>query len=84
MTNETSLSHPENLSNHILLRNYLRNNNRAVEAYGKLKQELAEKYPNDIDSYVEGKTSFIVNILEKAGMEIESLNRITRINKKDK
>ncbi len=74
----------ENLSNHILLRNYLRNNKRAVEAYGKLKQELAEKYPNDIDSYVEGKTSFIVNILEKAGMEIESLNRITRINNKDK
>jgi len=74
----------ENLVNHLLLRNHLRNNKSAAEEYGKLKQELAEKYPNDIDAYVKGKTSFIINILEKEGMDKEALNRITRINKKDK
>lgn len=74
----------ENLVNHLSLRNYLRNNKSAVESYGKLKQELAEKYPDDINAYVEGKTALITSLLEKEGMNVETLNRITTINKKDK
>ena len=50
---------------HITLRNYLRENEQARREYENLKKQLAEKYPNDIDSYCEGKSEFIQSILEK-------------------
>ena len=51
------------LQNHLLLRNHLRGNEQDKERYGLLKKELSERYGNDVDSYVEGKTEFIVQIL---------------------
>ncbi|ERJ12129.1 GrpB family protein [Haloplasma contractile] len=69
------------LENHLRLRNYLRDNENAVREYGKLKKSLAVKYPNDIDSYIEGKTSFITNILTKVGMS-RHVSDITEQNKK--
>lgn len=74
----------EGLINHLLLRNHLRNNKHSVEAYGKLKQALAKKYPKDISAYVEGKTALITRILEKEGLDKKSLSNITKVNKKDK
>ncbi|MBC9930259.1 GrpB family protein [Chitinophaga qingshengii] len=72
------------LKNHLQLRNYLRQHPEAVRQYGRLKQELAAKYPNDIDSYVEGKTAFITAILAHTGMEANALQDITAQNKATK
>lgn len=71
----------ENVVNHLMLRNHLRNNQYAVEAYSKVKRELAEKFPEDIDAYIDGKTELIVSFLRKEGMGKEALDRITDINK---
>lgn len=72
----------ESLRNHLLLRKYLRNNQQAAVAYGKLKQELAKQYPSDIDAYVEAKTGLITSFLSEAGMNEEALSRIFEENKK--
>lgn len=72
----------ENLKNHLLLRNHLRNNKEAAELYGRLKQELAKRYPNDISSYIEGKAELITSILKSEGMTLEELERIDEINRK--
>ncbi|NML37616.1 GrpB family protein [Chitinophaga sp. G-6-1-13] len=72
------------LKNHLQLRNYLRQHPEAARQYGTLKQELAVKYPNDIDSYVEGKTAFITGILAHTGMEADALKNITAQNKATK
>lgn len=74
----------ENLENHLLLRKHLRDNKEAVEAYSAIKRELAEKYPNDIDSYVDGKTDLITEFLKAEGMDSDEIDRIELINKKDK
>ena len=41
----------------------MRNHPEKVQEYGNLKVELARKYPYDIDSYIDGKTDFILDIL---------------------
>lgn len=74
----------ENLENHLLLRKHLRDNKKAVEAYSAIKLELAKKYPHDMDSYVDGKTDLITGFLKAEGMNIDEINRIASINKKDK
>jgi len=37
-----------------------------AQAYGRLKEDLARRFPEDIDSYVEGKSEFIREIDAKA------------------
>jgi GrpB-like predicted nucleotidyltransferase (UPF0157 family) len=69
------------LLNHLHLRNYLLAHPAAVAQYSALKQELAAKYPNDMDSYVEGKTAFITGILKKTGFDDAVLNGITEQNR---
>ncbi|MBC9914188.1 GrpB family protein [Chitinophaga varians] len=69
------------LKNHLQLRDYLRQHPDTARQYGTLKQELAVKYPHDIDSYVEGKTAFITGILAHTGMEEDALKNITAQNK---
>lgn len=51
------------LHNHLTLRDHLRANPTDRNAYAQLKFDLAQKFPNDIDSYIAGKTDFILNIL---------------------
>ncbi|QJB35778.1 GrpB family protein [Chitinophaga oryzae] len=72
------------LKNHLELRNYLRQHPEAALQYGTLKQELAARYPHDIDSYVEGKTAFITGILAHTGMGADVLKDITAQNKATK
>lgn len=72
------------LKNHLALRNYLRQHPDTARQYGALKQELAAKYPHDIDSYVEGKTAFITGILAHTGMGTDVLKDITAQNKAKK
>lgn len=73
----------ENLENHLMLRDFLRGNPWAIEEYSNLKMELAKKYPEDIDSYVEGKTALITGYLEKQGLNNDALKRIRKINEKE-
>ena len=37
-----------------------------AQAYSDLKEELARKFPEDIDSYMDGKDAFIKEIDRKA------------------
>ncbi len=69
------------LNNHLLLRDYLRSHPKAVIEYGALKKQLAAKYPYDIDSYIEGKTTFILNILQKQGFGSETVKDIQEQNR---
>jgi len=73
----------DNLQNHLLLKKHLSRNPDAVKKYSSLKRKLAEDYPHDIDSYVEGKTELITQFLKEEGMSTSSLNQIEEINKKN-
>lgn len=73
----------ENLRNHLLLKKHLLNNKEAVDKYSRLKLELAQEYPNDIDSYIDGKTDLINSFLQAEGMKPDELIKIELINKKD-
>ena len=51
---------------HLAFRDYLREHPRTAEAYVRLKEELAEKHPTDIESYMDGKDPFIKEVQSKA------------------
>jgi GrpB-like predicted nucleotidyltransferase (UPF0157 family) len=70
------------LRNHLAVRDYLRNNPSAAEAYGALKKQLATRFADDIDGYVDGKTAFILEILTKASFSPDQINAIRTINSK--
>jgi len=50
----------------ISFRDYLRSDIDAKIAYITLKEELADKYPNDVVSYTNAKKEFVNNILKRA------------------
>ncbi|CAM3491033.1 GrpB family protein [Marinicrinis lubricantis] len=52
--------------NHLLFKQYLTAHPEEADAYGKLKLELAEKYPDDVKQYQEAKESFTAKILDRA------------------
>ncbi len=54
------------LMNHLAVRDYLRSHPEATQEYGALKKRLASEFPHDIDSYVEGKTGFLLQIFRQA------------------
>lgn len=76
------LNECDSLKNHLILRDHLRVNRSDRDRYSKIKMELAKKYPNDIDSYVDGKTDFIVSILKQYDFNLESLESIEEVNRK--
>lgn len=51
---------------HLAFRDYLREHPETSAAYARLKEELAEKHPTDIESYMDGKDSFIRDTEEAA------------------
>ena len=53
------------LKRHLAFRDYLRTHADAVEAYGKVKEEGARLYPEDIDKYIEYKSTVIEDIYNK-------------------
>jgi GrpB-like predicted nucleotidyltransferase (UPF0157 family) len=69
------------LKNHLGLRDYLRTNPEVALEYGDLKEKLAKRFPEDIDSYIAGKTEFIVGTLRQIGLTREELAAIRRINR---
>lgn len=68
------------LRNHLALRDYLRSHPDATRAYGGLKKQLAETFPNDIDRYVAGKAEMIAGFLTAAGMPPDEVAAILQIN----
>jgi GrpB-like predicted nucleotidyltransferase (UPF0157 family) len=76
-----SLRGSPSLKNHLGLRDYLRSHPAAAEDYGKLKEALAQRFPEDIDSYIAGKTEFILGILRQVGLSDEELAAIRDINR---
>lgn len=68
------------LKNHLGLRDYLRAHPEAAKEYGNLKTTLANRFRDDIDAYIAGKTEFILAILGKIGLTNEELAAIRSIN----
>lgn len=68
------------LRNHLALRDHLRQYPAKVVEYGDLKQYLAQKYPYDIDAYIEGKTDFITSILIEMGLDENDISTIRKDN----
>ena len=68
--------------NQIAVRDYLRAHPEAAARYGALKKQLAEQFPGDINSYVFGKTDFVLEILRRAGLTAEQINKIERDNRR--
>ncbi|MBU5426269.1 GrpB family protein [Tissierella pigra] len=56
------------LYRHITFRNYLRQHKEDRDRYGSIKKEMALKYPEDIDLYIKGKESVILDIYNKCGL----------------
>jgi GrpB-like predicted nucleotidyltransferase (UPF0157 family) len=69
------------LANQLALRDFLRMNPDVAHEYGILKKGLAKRFPNDIDRYVDGKTDFIVAILNRSGFTPEQLESIEQANR---
>ena len=52
---------------HIAFRDYLRTHPQEREEYQHIKEELAQKYRFDVDTYCEHKTEFVRSILRQCG-----------------
>jgi predicted amidohydrolase/GrpB-like predicted nucleotidyltransferase (UPF0157 family)/GNAT superfamily N-acetyltransferase len=64
--------------NHIIFRDYLRQNKNEAKEYSNFKKELAKKYMFDIKSYTLAKSEFIKKILNKSQVLSDSAEyRIT-------
>ncbi len=51
---------------HLAVPAYLRAHKDAAREYGQLKEELAQKYPHDIDGYCDGKDAFVKKLEQEA------------------
>ena len=49
-------------------RDYLRQHKEDRDKYSEIKKDMAFKYPEDIDSYIEGKQPVILEIYKKCGL----------------
>ncbi|GEN83140.1 hypothetical protein SLU01_14520 [Sporosarcina luteola] len=56
------------IDRHLAFRDFLRKHPEKAKAYGDLKEKLAQKFPYDIDSYINGKAELAVQI-EREAME---------------
>ncbi|TAE61088.1 MAG: GrpB family protein [Nostocales cyanobacterium] len=54
------------IERHLAFRDYMISHPEDAHKYSHLKCELAKKYPHDINSYMDGKDSFIQEIDKKA------------------
>ena len=58
------------IQRHLAFRDYMRTHPKDAQKYSQLKQELALKYPEDIESYMDGKDKFIKDIDQKASINM--------------
>jgi len=54
------------IDRHLAVRDYLRIHAEDAKQYGDLKEDLAKMFPNDIQSYGNGKDSFVKELETKA------------------
>ena len=54
------------VSRHLAFRDYMRSHPESAREYSNLKRELAAKYPQNIDRYMDGKDGFIELMDRKA------------------
>jgi len=54
------------IDRHLVFRDYMRAHQTEAEQYAELKQELARRFPTNMDAYTEGKTEFIREIERRA------------------
>lgn len=57
-----------NILRHLVFRDYLRTHPVPALDYGRLKEALARRYPEDMDLYIEGKNEFVKD-QEKCALE---------------
>ena len=57
------------LHRHITFRDHLRANPEAVKKYGRVKEEAARLFPDDIDKYAEYKSPCIRELYKACGLE---------------
>ena len=57
--------HPR-IERYLNFRDYMIAHPQEAQAYSRLKEELAQKFPEDIENYMEGKDGFIKEIDRKA------------------
>ena len=59
----------EELHRHITFRDFLRCNPEAVRKYSLIKEKAAKLFPNDIDGYIEYKSSCIEELYKECGLK---------------
>lgn len=69
------------LRNHLAVRDHLRAHPEARAKYAATKRALAERHPEDIDAYVEGKSQVLREILAASGFDLAELDRIEALNR---
>lgn len=67
--------------NHMMFRDYLRQNPIKASEYGELKKKLAAAYESDRNLYTEMKTEFIIEALREMGFEEKNLGQIISQNR---
>lgn len=71
----------EALHNHRTVRDALRADPVAAQAYGELKTRLAQQYRDDPGGYGAAKTEFLTALLARHGLGAATLDRIRAINR---
>ena len=59
----------EELKRHVTFREFLRNNPDEAKRYSAVKKEAAMLYPNDIDRYIQYKSSCIEDLYHRCGLK---------------
>lgn len=62
------------IERHLAVREYLKSHKKDVIEYGKLKEQLANEFPKDIEGYSSGKDNFVKN-LERRAIEWRQKNK---------
>jgi GrpB-like predicted nucleotidyltransferase (UPF0157 family) len=60
------------ITRHLAFRDYMIAHPEAAQQYSELKRELAKKYPQDIEGYMDGKDGF-VKTMEKKALEWQTM-----------
>jgi len=68
-------------ANHVTIRDYLRRNSQAAAAYGPLKKQVAQRFPTDGESYLDGTTEFLLGVLGEAAWLEEALRAVDHANR---
>lgn len=61
--------HSKELHRHITFRDFLKNNPEAAKKYGSVKENGARLFPDNMDKYIEYKSSCIEELYEMCGLK---------------